>query len=304
MYSFLIPEEFYRPENPHQIDFSLNFKYDLSLTTSCVDSRGEYSKEVAAQSSNKQIEVSYDHNLLSVSYGNRKESLQEFLNKNDIDEANSILFDATNLAFPEIAIVLRAALTNSKVNRVGFIYSEPASYLVKVTTPLETRGYDLSSKINKLDFIPKFYNHSNSENSAYLLAFLGFEYTRLARLIDPDETEPFKHMAVCIAAPPFQTGWEMHALMAHSHLLEKIKIDDTHFVPGNQPYETYKKIGFVKKANSNLTLAPFGTKPMSIAAALAAAEDETISVIFDFPTKKKDRSTGIGNTHHYGVLVK
>jgi len=299
MYKFLINEEFSGKE------FDINYRYDISLTSCPIDERSKFSKEIAKASSIQQIELYYEQETLSLTIDDKTESLFDFLQRKDIWGARSILFDATNLSFPELVIVLRLSLSLKSVGRIGFIYTEPAEYTSKVVTPLEIRGFDLSYKINPLDFIPRFYNALESGLKNYLLAFVGFEQTRLARLVDPDLTETFTKLSVAFSVPPFQAGWETHSLMAHSRIFENNKIEDAFFTPGNQPYESYLLIQRLKKADdeAHLTLAPFGTKPTSVAVALAAAEDENISVLFDFPAKKTDRSKGIGITHHYPILI-
>lgn len=299
MYKFLISEEFSGEK------FEINYKYDVSFTSSPIDQRSKFSKEIALASSSKQIDLYYEHDTLSLNVDNKTESLLEFLQRKDVWGARSVLFDATNLPFPELVIMLRLSLSLKSVERIGFIYTEPSEYASKIVTPLEIRGFDLSYKINPLDFIPRFYNTVESGIKNYLLAFVGFEQTRLARLVDPDLTETFTKLSVAFSVPPFQAGWETHSLMAHSRIFENNQIEDAFFTPGNQPYESYLLIQRLKKVDDEalLTLAPFGTKPTSIAVALAAAEDENISVLFDFPEKKTDRSKGIGTTHHYPILI-
>ncbi|SDU33187.1 hypothetical protein [Nitrosomonas ureae] len=302
MLIFLPSEEF-----PEQTTL-LSDKYDIAFTAEPVDERGQFSKKISLSNSNSHVKISYHHDTLAVELNGLTENLINFLDRKDVYGAKSILFDATNLSFAEIVIVLRLALTTGTIEKVAFIYTEPESYSSKIWTPLEIRGFELSNKINALDFIPRFYQ-ANSSNKNYLLVFQGFESTRFSRLIDPDEGEPYSKLSVAFSVPPFQTGWETHALMANSQIFNSNKVEEIFFIPGNQPYEAYQLINetfnvVLPGYETNLTLAPFGTKPTSIAVALAAAENEKISVLFDFPTKKTGRSSGIGPSHHYPVLLK
>ncbi|MEK0161904.1 hypothetical protein WLQ65_22630 [Pseudoalteromonas piscicida] len=302
MFNFLTPMEFYQQE------VLLPFKYDIAITSQALDPRGEVSQFNAEKSSKRIINITYDHNELTLSINGVSVGLIDFLSQKSVFSSKSILFDATNLSFAEIAIVMRLAIKTMSIERASFLYTEPEKYSAKVWSPLEARSFNLSNRINLVDFIPTFYQRSLSSKKNYLLAFLGFEDIRLAKALDPDNGTSFDNVSIVFSIPPFQAGWETHALMANSRVLKEHVIEESFFTAGNQPYDAYnlieKVISTTKNGyNSNLTLAPFGTKPTSIAAALAAAKNEDISVLFDFPEKSINRSQGVGKLHYYPISI-
>ena len=80
-------------------------------------------------------------------------------------------------------------------------------------------------------------------------------------------------------------------------------------LPGalNLPLDQVRKlrpvINIYEKADNDIVIAPLGNKPCTIAVAMIAAENENVSVIFDFPTKKSNRTDGVKNTYLFSALV-
>jgi hypothetical protein len=234
--------------------------------------------------------------------------LFDFFESTHFLDQESVLFDATNLGFAEIVIILRHIVDNGVADNIGFFYSEPSFYKDKVTTPNQVRAFDLSEKVNDIDIIPSFYSHVGDDIGSYLLAFLGFEDVRLSRALNTDEGNDFDELSVAFTVPPFQTGWEGHALMANSLVLEnESNLRESFFVSGNQYISAYRLIveqkQYAERANMVLSLAPLGAKPSSIAVALAAATDKELNVLYDFPKRKPMSSSGIGKSHHYRVEI-
>lgn len=302
MYEFLTPFEYLEEQ------VVLPFKYDIAFTAKAVDTRGEVSRFTVQRNSKQQIDITYNHKELSVSINDDIYDLISFFTNYNSFQAKNILFDATNLSFAEIAVVMRLLIDSKSADRVSFIYAEPEKYSMKIWSPLEVRGFDLSKKIHTVDFIPTFYNRTLSSRKNYLLAFLGFEDIRLSKALDPDNGADFDAVSAVFSVPPFQIGWDTYSLMANSRVLKEQKLEEAFFAAGNQPYEAYqlieKAIKFTSNGyNFNLTLAPFGTKPTSVAVALAAAKNKEISVLFDFPEKQNNRSEGVGKIHYYPITI-
>jgi hypothetical protein len=302
MYSFLCPKEFFGEK------VCLEHKYDVGLLGKSHDTRGNVSRVVVREQSTKQIELDYFHETLTVNVNAVETGLKAFFECNLFEGVESILIDATNLAFAEIAAILRLARNTKSVSRISFFYCEPDKYNMKVWTPVEIRGFELTETLHKVDFIPTFYNQGSQCSSKYLLAFLGFEDNRFSRIIDPDLGADYNSIGAAFSVPPFQTGFDTHSFMANSRVLHDNQIEEPFFVAGNQPYDAYHLIERLKKMcyvnSQELVIAPIGTKPTAIATALAAAEDSSISVVFDFPTKREQRSRGIGKSHYFPIELK
>lgn len=302
MFSFLPSKQF---KSNQEVD--IEFKYDLGLLGESVDKRGSVSRIVVRENSNAQLELSYEHENFKVKVGKSEMTLLDFLKSNFFSNSKNILLDTTNLSFPEIAVLLKAIFNTSQPHRISFLYCEPDKYNMKVWSPADIRGFELTHKLSPVDFIPTFYNASLPGKEKYLLAFLGFEDTRFSRVIDPDFGGEFSAIGAAFSVPPFQTGFETHSLMANSRVLQDNNIDEPFFVAGNQPFDALELISKLIRScaasNQELVVAPLGTKPTAIAVALVAAMTEDVSVIFDFPEKKNNRSSGVGTIHYYPLVV-
>lgn len=303
MFNFFPIEEF-----PPGGDVSLNFDYDVLITCESTEERGCASYFHCEKQCRSVENVRYNSDDLSLWISGREVPLFDFFESDIFLSFQSLLFDATNLDFAEMAIILRHVADSGLAQNIGFFYSEPLVYRDKVTTPNQVRAFDISEKVNEIDIIPSFYSHLGNEVGAYLLAFLGFEDVRLSRALNSDEGNDFDGLSVAFTVPPFQTGWEGHALMANSLVLEnESNLKESFFVSGNQYISAYRLImeqkRYAERAQKALSIAPLGAKPSCIAVALAAASDKDLNILYDFPQRKPSSASGVGRSHHYRVEI-
>ncbi len=59
--------------------------------------------------------------------------------------------------------------------------------------------------------------------------------------------------------------------------------------------------GMVAGPANRLSVAPFGTKPMALGAALFRLDHDILSPIYDHPMRKPDRTYGVHRRHWYEV---
>ena len=302
MYSFLCPQEFVSG------NITLPQKYDIGFLGTSYDPRGNVSRRKVKDHSKQQIDFAYNHESLTVEVNSIDQNLRDFFNGPLLSDIRTILIDATNLAFAEIASIFRLINNKKNVQKVSFIYCEPEVYNSKVWTPTDVRSFQLTESLSEPDFIPTYYNQASLGLDKYLLAFLGFEDTRFARIIDPDLNANYAAIGAAFSVPPFKTGFDTHSFMANGRVLENNHIEEPFFISGNQPYDAYNLIKKLKRQcvvqKRELIIAPIGTKPTAIATVLAAVEDPSIGVVFDFPKKRSQRSTGIGSSHYYPIELK
>jgi hypothetical protein len=273
--------------------------YDVGFIMNPLDDRGSYSSNLVKNNTNRVLEIEYDNDSLKISIDHTKVRLREFKQYKEFDNYNSFLFDTTNLSFAEILILLRKIFLLDKPCDVGFVYTQPLEYKQKYSTPNETHSFTLSSTINKVDLIPGF-NNITSRDNAFLLAFLGFEESRLSRTLNPDEGNSYVQFAPVFCVPPFLTGWETHSLMAHSRVFEEYPPYEVYFSSAFGLMSSYNKIMQIKRqlGSRPLVLAPYGPKPSSIGVALAAAQNKDLNIVYDFPKRIQGRSSGIGITNY------
>lgn len=283
----------------------LQDKFDVGFIGSPLDIRGKHSISLIKQISKSYKSISYNNMNHSVTIDDTTTPLLNLNQEEMFGTSASVVVDATNLAFPELAILLRFLLKSAHAQRVSFIYSEPQQYTKSVYRE-PTIHYELSDNIESPQFIPSFFSFNRSRIK-HLFAFLGFESRRFIRMVDPDDGEVYGSVNPIFAVPPYQPGFEKISFDENSRVLEKSNNSDCFFVPSNQPYSALKLLREIydiyEKLGEDLVVAPLGNKPCSIATAMAAAENERISVLFDFPTKKSNRSSGVEKVYLFTASI-
>lgn len=222
--------------------------------------------------------------------------------------ALSIVIDATTMEFPEIALILRAYRKLAFIPaRCVFIYTEPGEYVRRPAgeAPAPGSAFDLSLGFRAKNAIPAFTPLLSGNNKAHLVAFLGFEGARLLRVLSDDDGNFYTDVTVVFGTPPYQATWDMHALMANTRLIEQFS-PFVRFSGANNPRGAYQLLQEVHRGLdgshcNRLAVAPFGTKPTAIGAALYCVETDRMRVVFDHPERKEGRTRGVHRTHWFEV---
>ena len=228
---------------------------------------------------------------------------QELKNFLDYDE---FFIDATSLGFAELLILLYG-LNLHRVKNIKIIYAEPKKYTMKKLDSIFNNEFDLTSEFKGFKKIPPFslLIDSNSSSKAELIVFLGFENNRLERIIENDDAAKYAKYTPVIALPAFVPGWENISLMRHHQ--EISMFENLYFAPANNPFETNNILIEISRNSNyeNLVIAPIGTKPHAIGSMIfiinAKEQSKNIGIVYDFPSKKENRTDGIGNINIYSI---
>ena len=277
--------------------------FDWVFIGAAVDHRGHRSLEVARNSANQVIEVSYDPNTFQLRLGEASFRASNMQGIRHAFPGPMILMDATSLDPVEMLILTRAFLHNQEDRRrLGFIYVEPSRY-----TPLvEVVGMDFSftfaDKYRGLKSVPGFANELREDEMGRLVACLGFEADRLERILQDDDGNFIRHVTLIFGIPPYRTSWEMHALLPHERVIREHQSCELAYAGANNPKATYECLLESLKAVGNderLIIAPLGSKPSSIGVALFASCRENIRLKYDFPIRLEGQTEGVGAIHRY-----
>lgn len=222
--------------------------------------------------------------------------------------ASNIVIDATTMEFPEVALILRAYRKLSfQPARCVFIYTEPLEYVRRPAgeSPAPGSAFDLSLGFRAKNAIPAFTPLLSGGNKAHLVAFLGFEGARLLRVLSDDDGHFYTDVTVVFGTPPYQATWDMHALMANTRLIEQFS-PGVRFSGANNPRGAYLLLQEVHRGLdgsqcNRLAVAPFGTKPAAIGAALYCVEMDRMRVVYDHPERKEGRTRGVHRTHWFEI---
>lgn len=279
-------------------DISTEIKYDLAFTHSeTYDDRDSWSEKFIQNVSKKITKIKYHPNEVSLEIDNNFIAIKD-IQKYKIEE-EKILIDATSLSLPEIIHIF--GIMNNKSKSFDIIYVQPSDYKKKDVKEIDKSiSFDLSDDGIGIQQLPPFVGYT--ENSEMLIS-IGFEGHRIGSLINTEEYK--KDNAIClIGIPAFKLGWESKSLSNnHKQLIDLKKNLSCRFrlSGANDPLRTYELIDNVynslKYEKKNLCLAPFGTKPSTIAAALFAVNNKGVIVTYDFVQKKPKRSDGTDLVH-------
>jgi len=269
-----------------------------------LDDRSKFSVPQSRNLARRSALVQYDPLRFELKVGDdvfREDQLEDLPSKYP---AASIVIDATTMEFPEIALILRAYRRMvPKPPRCLFIYTEPKEYVRRSPEQEPTPGsaFDLTLTFRAKNAIPTFTPMLTGTNKAHLVAFLGFEGARLSRVLSDDDSTFYAEVTVVFGIPPFQASWDMHALMANTRLIEQHR-PSVRYSGANNPRGAYlllKEVhGGLRASTCNrLAVAPFGTKPAAIGAALYCVETDVIRIVYDHPERKAGRTRGVHRTH-------
>lgn len=272
-----------------------------------LDDRSRHSSELTRATAQRSFRVRYDPSKFTLVVGEeafRVDNLEDLFRK---FRAQSIVLDATSMDFPEILYVLSAYRMQYDRPRCGFFYVEPEGYKQRDENMSVVPGnaFDLSEKFLGNLQLPPFTRLLSSSNKAHLVAFLGFEGDRLMRVLDADDGHFYEKVSIVFGVPPFQPNWDLHALMANSSLLER-QNTSVLYCGANNPRAAYMLLkdahaGMASGSTNRLSVAPFGTKPMALGAALFRLDHDILSPIFDHPVRKPDRTFGVHRRHWYEI---
>ncbi|QKI90058.1 hypothetical protein [Thiomicrorhabdus xiamenensis] len=298
--------------------------YDSIFIGSCVDldDRSELvNKYILKGFSKKKIfYVFYDSQSFKMQVNGKIYTLDQAFNLISEVAGKSVLIECTTIDFVELTFILKQLY--GKVDAIDFLYLSPDSYGKGFSPSINTHDFQLSDSFKKSMPVPGFTPMLGSHGSKVsLVAFVGFEGSRVGRVLNDDENATIKNLLIAFAVPPFQSGWENHSIFQHAQFLEESVCGEAEFISAYSPLSTYvflaDRIEPVIEDNDVLQIAAYGTKPSSIGASVYAVEKLLeqnekmlagdfsgilqISLQYDFPNKSSHRSSGVGNVYLYSL---
>lgn len=285
-------------------------KFDLAFFgREDLDDRSQFSAPLSRSLARRVAQVQYDPQTFELKVDGvafRSDDLEDIPRR---FPATSIVIDATTMEFPDIALILRAyrRLVPTPA-RCIFIYTEPEEYVRRPAVEGHAPGsaFDLSLGFRARNAIPAFMPMLSDHHKAHLVAFLGFEGARLLRVLSDDDGHFYRDVTVVFGIPPFQATWDMHALLANTRLIDQYA-PCVRFSGANNPRGAYLLLQEVHRGLpgshcDRLAVAPFGTKPAAIGAALYCVEIDSMRVVYDHPERKVGRTRGVHRIHWFEVV--
>ena len=252
--------------------------------------------------------LEYQPETLRVAFEGREIEVHELGSALEAKAWKRVLLEATTLGFAEILVCCHA-LHSGGWDSVGLLYVEPGKYKKKERSEKvrDQRDFELSERIigytpipgsiASLDEVPA--DDADSRNVIFLL---GFEGERIDRAIEDLPIDP-RQCDVVFGVPGFRPGWEIHSFANNIRVMcDAGFAREPRFCPADNPRAVFDMLTEIRQAlpeGSQMLVAPIGTKPHGIGAALFTCEFREVGVLYDHPKKRQKRSDEIGKWHFF-----
>jgi hypothetical protein len=266
-----------------------------------IDDRGTLAISAVGELGSR-VQVLYDAEEMQLAFGDVTEdadNAEALLEGYDLEK---VVLEATSLDFAAMFSVINA-LVRQDVKRVDIVYAEPASY--KRST--EANQFALSETIIGYKPIPHSIIDLTSDDLESGVFFLGFESERLDRALEEHQMISSKDIKVVFGLPAFHPGWELNSIIPHLPRLEEQRNLQIAYCSANDPeaaFECLEKTRDSLGVGKRMFVAPIGTKPCGIAAAVfASVYPDQVGLLFDHPRKRVKRSEGASLWHRFTIQL-
>ena len=278
----------------------------LCFTGPIIDQRGNDLVALIGRK-NKIIEVSFNVINYTVGIaGNNVPAIRLTKHLDDLIESNGnkeLFLESTTLGFVEILLILKW-FSKSKLSSMKVLYAEPEQYKSRTNymSDFGRHEFDLSTHSGGFKAIPGFAKVLSQAKKAVLISSMGFERSRLGQLLNLDDGAYISSIIPIYGTPGFKAGWDKHSYFQNVEILNDKGIKPQ-FVSANSPFDMLKILDYIKESyqDDEITIAPLGTKPLSLASAIFLINNPGVTLKYDHPTRKSNRSSGLGKIHIYTI---
>lgn len=286
-------------------DHLLRERWDVAYYGNALDTRGQAAKQFVDANCTRSVVCERDErNPHGLVLDGASTSIRDLLN---LDRNSKVLLEATTLDLVELLQLLRAA-RHRQLTRVDLVYAEPGAYQ-REAIPLDApwlREFSLSENY-RFEGVAGFASDLNIPSRKTLVAFLGYEGARLAQAAEQlGEMASWSKVAV-FGIPGYAPGWEMNALANNAGTLYALKEFAIQYCAASSvtgALEILEEVHSRRAGQGTTVVAPLGTKPHCIAAALFLTKYcafNQATLIWDHPNRTKGRSEEVRRWHLFRV---
>jgi len=216
---------------------------------------------------------------------------------------SSILIEATTLGFVEILLCCRG-LRDIGIRSLWILYTEPENYYRPQRSHLvHRRDFELSDEVQEFTGVPGNTILLTADRQVKTVALLGYEGQRLARFLEQTGISPGS-CSMIFGVPAFHPGWEMDAFVNNFRVIKgRDMAGRVYFCGAHNVLSAYDNLRRIYNSctTERLLIAPIGTKPHGIGAALFLCQHSNAGVVYDNPKRKKDRTDKTGAWHLFEI---
>ena len=211
-----------------------------------------------------------------------------------------VILESTTLGFAELFSIVNV-LVQTKVPSIDIVYVEPLSYS-RVHPGADQ--FALSEPTRAYQPIPHAVVDLSADELEAGVFFLGFEPERLDRALEEHQMISSMEVKLIFGLPAFRPGWELDAVVPHLPRLERGPLE-IGFCAANDPEAAFERLEITRKGlgvGNKMFVAPIGTKPCGIAAAIfASVYPDQVGLLYDHPRRRASRSSGASRWHHFKI---
>jgi hypothetical protein len=279
-------------------------EWPVAFVGTSLDPRGAAAVEFVRARATQTFRLGFDPDRQSLLLDDAPLSLEQL----DALVADAhIAVEATTLGFVEVFLLLRACQRGPR-GSADLLYLEPLEYNSEPApaparqAELGKRDFILTERTRVYSAVPTAGLLLSEREPVHAAFLMGFEGSRLARLFDEVEVRP-DHCALIFGVPAFEPGWEMNSFANNIDVTFDFRVPRIEYAGAQNPLAAYQALERIHAGSTGgrLLIAPIGTKPHGIAAALYACEHEEVGLIYDHPVRRKDRSGSLSRWHLFQV---
>lgn len=229
----------------------------------------------------------FDTESVSLPHEGIKKFLK-FLEKNHIRlSRRRVIIDITVFTKPYFFLLFKVLQEKFGLSQFDIFYTEPEKYKKKNSSKNEII---LTEGLDRVESIPGFVGSSVNSREV-LIVILGYEGKRALDVfytVNPEITFAINGF------PSYQPGGHRTSLEANLRFLQESgAAGNLFFAPAIDPFETRRVVAQIisvineQYPDSNITIAPLGTKMQAFGVLLYAILNKAVKVIYPFPSTYK-----------------
>jgi hypothetical protein len=218
-----------------------------------------------------------------------------------------LLIEATTLNCPELLYLIRAAKKEG-VEVISFLYLEPEEYRRTLKGRLsDYRDFDLSGN-RRFRSVQGFGSNLTEISPGHAVFFLGYEKARLGQALEQEEALRDWNKHAIFGVPAFEPSWEIDSIANNIQYFSANSLEARYAAASSveAAYGLLNQLMTDNKTGASIVVAPLGTKPHTIGAALFLVEhpecDDAV-LLYDHPQRNHLRSYKVKRWHLYDVTI-
>lgn len=203
-----------------------------------------------------------------------------------------VLVDITSLHHVVIMYLCKILIKQEKPLGLYAAYVRPEKYAGNNEEFKET----LTSKLVGVKAVPGFAKRERERQM--LVSFVGFEGIRLTNIME--NMNEIEKVVPIVAFPIGNPYWFNITMWNSREIIKDISIDVTvQKCFSESIFEAVQLLRDIIPSSEGIILAPLGTRPHSMAAAIYATENPNVKIIHDYAIEAENRTRGISDVIIY-----